>query len=111
MALLRLHPALELADRVADAVEHDEELGEQGLEAGAIAVVAVDRLDERGLVLLEHARQCLQVGHALQVAGVRVGQVGRALARQALLEFRGYQELRGRIGEVHVVACCLFCCP
>jgi hypothetical protein len=53
---LRLHPSLELLDRVADAVEHDEELGEQGFEAGAVGVVAMDRVDERGLVLFRSAR-------------------------------------------------------
>jgi hypothetical protein len=90
----RPHPAPEMLDRVADAVEDDEELGEQRLESRAIAVVAIDGLDQRLLVLLEHARERLEVRDALPVARVRVGEIGLALARQSLLEFGNRQSSR-----------------
>ena len=83
----RLHPALHPLGGVASSVENPEHLGEQGLEFAAIAVVRIDRGDDRGLIVLDEAAEGLQIRDPLRMRGLRRLEIGGPLGGEAGLEF------------------------
>ena len=102
MAALRLHPFAQVSLRDLDVVERHQQFDEQRLEGRAVAVVAVDRVDQRGAVFLEQARELFEIGAPRGVARFGVGQIGGFLAIEAGLEFGGQQGFgEGQGGGVH----------
>ncbi|MNL41082.1 hypothetical protein D3C87_1634740 [compost metagenome] len=100
MAFLRFHPLLQVLDGGLDISQHDEKLGEQRLEGGAVAVVLVDRFDQCLAVVFQHPRQLLEVFHALGIAALGRGEVGGALVLEAGLHGGGNDGL-GNIQGTH----------
>ncbi len=89
----RLHPAFQALRGVVDSVQNQEHLAEQRLELAAIAVVSVDRCDDRRLVVLDETRERLEVGDPLVIGRLGRLQIGGALGGEAGLEL-------GRHGDV-----------
>jgi hypothetical protein len=100
-APLRLHPGLQVLERVLDAVDHGHDLGQQRLVARAVAIVGADGADQRLLVLAHEALQRAQVGLALVEGGHRMREIGLALQGQRI----GQALHGGLVGQVerHVV--------
>ena len=89
----RIHPFSRF-DGVVNRVERQEDFGEQRLEFAAVAVVRVDRGDDRGLVFLDQAAERLEVGDPLGIGGLGRLEIGGALGGEAGLEFGRDREFR-----------------
>ena len=86
-AALRFHPFLEVFEYVVDTVNHRENFGKQGLMAGAIAVIGIDRFDHALLVVPDKSLQLEQIGATFAIAGHGVCKVGGALEIEGGIEF------------------------
>jgi hypothetical protein len=76
---LRLHPAADLAARVAQPVHRREDLEQPRLVGGAVAEVAAHRVGDRVCVLDENPLDLREVLPALSEAGKRMSAMGLAL--------------------------------